>query len=105
MSAALGPHLDVLFVVDVRDADVGLLCSMDNLRLLDGLCLAHVMVLALTREEVLRVVLIILENRIRNRRAAVVQLVATLVVRGPKIPLDLDGLLAGHVVVRSDGIS
>lgn len=62
VTAALSPHLYVFFVVDVRDADVGLLCSVDNLRLLDGLCLCHVMVLALTREKVLGVILIILEN-------------------------------------------
>jgi len=103
--AALGSHLDIFFVVDVRQADVGLLCSMDNLRLLDGLCVSHVMVLALTREEVLAVILIILEDGIRNRRPAVAQLVAALIVRGSKAPLDGDGLLAGRVVVRSDGIS
>lgn len=105
VSAALGSRLYVFLVVGWCQVDCSLLCPMDNLGLLNVRCLACVMVLALTTEKVLGVILIILEDRIRNWRVCVVQLVATHVVGRPETPLELKRFLAGHVVVRSNGIS
>ena len=105
MSAALSSHLYVFLVVVWSQVDGSLLCAVDNLRLLNVLCLARVMVLALTTEKVLGVILIILEDRIRNWWVCVVQLVATHVVGRPETPLELKRFLAGHVVVRCNRIS
>ena len=82
--------------------DASLLGAVDYLRLLDRLRLAHVMVLALPTEKVLGVILIILEDRVGDGGGSAVQLTTADVVGGAKTPLELEGLLAGDVVMRGN---